>query len=41
MKKEVILDNSDADVKVSIYYGEDKVHEYSLQNVSQWKDRYN
>ena len=41
MKKEVLLDHNDVDIKISIYYDKELVHEYSLQNVSQWKDRYN
>lgn len=41
LKKEVILDQNDVDVKVSLYYGPELVQEYLLQNVSQWKDRYN
>lgn len=28
-------------MRVSIFYGEDMIHEYLIPNVSQWKQKYN
>ena len=41
LKKEIVLDENENDVKVAVYYGEDVVQEYLLSNISQWKQKYN
>ena len=41
LRKEVVLDENENDVRVSVYYGEDVVQEYLLANVSLWKEKYN
>lgn len=41
LRKEVVVDESSEDLRVSIFYGEDIIHEYVIGNVSQWKAKYN
>jgi hypothetical protein len=35
------VDRAEEDLKVTIFYGEDIIHEYILPNISNWKLKYN
>lgn len=41
LKRDLVVNESSDDLKVTIFYGEDMIHEYVLTNVSQWKQKYN
>ena len=41
LKREIVVDESEEDLKVAIFYGEELIHEYLLANISNWKGKYN
>jgi hypoxia up-regulated 1 len=41
LKRDLVVNESSEDLKVTIFYGEDIIHEYVIINVSQWKQKYN